>query len=85
MQEVPRRRIASQPRDFQSVDTELGAHGVERGDIGAVEVLDETVGEEVSEEGVDLALGQTGHDDQCVGERSEVKSEESPPIVCFLT
>ena len=85
MQEVPRRRIASQPRDFQSVDTELGAHGVERGDIGAVEVLDEPVGEEVSEEGVDLALGQTGHNDQCVGERSEVRSEENPPIICFLT
>ena len=85
MQEIPRRRIASQPRDFQSVDKEFGAHGVERGHVGAVEVLDEPVGEEVSEEGVDLALGKTGHDDQCVGEGIEVRSEKNAPVVCFLT
>ena len=85
MQEIPRRRVASQPRYFQSVDKKFGAHGVERGDIAAVEVLHEPVGEEVSEEGVDLALGKTGHDDQCVGEGTEVRSERNPPVVFFLT
>ena len=72
-------------RDVQPVDLEFCSDGVERGDVGAVKLLDEPVGEEVSEEGVDLALGKTGHDDQCVGEGTEVRSERNPPVVFFLT
>ena len=74
LQEVP--RVTPDPRDFQSVNLKFGADCVERGDVGAFKVLDEPVGEEVAEEGVDLALGKTGDDDERIGKRSHKRPEK---------
>ena len=76
LQQVPR-SVTPDSRNVESVDLELRADGVERGDVGAVKVLNEAVGEEVAEEGGHLARRKTGHDDERVGERRDVRSGEN--------